>query len=711
MAPQIRWKSTQGRDTVAQIVKKLVPRWKNGLHAWQLDLVGRILDGEDLLCCIATGAGKSALFSVPIIVLRELARNPGNYPNLPVRTTFPVGLVITPTKGLAANIVSELANLDVPAFPYCQDTISKARINGRDLVKEIQECKTWNIICLDPEHLRDKAWREITGSSTFSANVVYGCVDEAHLINEWGTDFRPLFKHIGALFRGRLPSHISVFAMSATIQPGAPMKSITDSLGMFDGAFHLYRSSNERPNTQFIMEPLENGIGGRIFPQLLVILNSGRKTVIHCRTIDDVLRVLLYLWKCLPPGPHRLRRLQMYHSLRSYEDNEAILRWLDEDPECQVVIATIAFANGLNIRALLDSITLGFPENIDQLWQEAGRVGRSPETMSRAMVLYQPRSLAAAEKQLAGPSPANGNKGKTAEGTKPMEHAKALVLAEKTCYIAAINRIYKNPPLELTTLDCIAAERRLPCSLCAARNNIELDFPTPPLPRGTKLPPFTAPPTEESLIEKKFRLTKKEREECEPKLIEFGQMVYRGEHRAREHRHRPRSSYFPDSIVSSMLNNLLVIESFTDLEPFSRSWAFAGQYRVRLYSLLQELRATILDQREQAKVDKAAKAKATRQSKKAAAQPDSDSGMDVDNDAPDDTDSDADRRSSPIPPPPKRTKSALKETTNTPSGKPKKAAGPKAANADANLVGKITSTFAAPYRTSGRDRAARRGNR
>jgi superfamily II DNA/RNA helicase len=53
---------------------------------------------------MATGGGKSAMFAVPIIVLREMARNPQLYPDLLVRA-LPMGIVLTPTKGLAANIV------------------------------------------------------------------------------------------------------------------------------------------------------------------------------------------------------------------------------------------------------------------------------------------------------------------------------------------------------------------------------------------------------------------------------------------------------------------------------------------------------------------------------------------------------------------------------------------------------------------------------
>ena len=298
----------------------------------------------------------------------------------------------------------ELNKLGVPALAYCQETITEARKTGRNLVREIMECKTWNVICVDPEHLRDKAWRDISACELFRANLVYGCVDEAHLINEWGAAFRILFRHIGAFFRGRLPSSISILALSATLQPGPPTISVCKSLGFAGDDFHILRRSNERPNIQFIMQPLEHGVGGKDFPQLLPILNSGRKAVIHVNDIATFFRVFVYLWKAQSPGPRRLRRVQMYHSLRSFEDNQEILRLLDHDPLCQVVIATVAFSNGLNVKALLDSISLGFPDTVDRLWQDKGRVGRNPETAARGIVFFQPKLRVAAQKQMDGMS-------------------------------------------------------------------------------------------------------------------------------------------------------------------------------------------------------------------------------------------------------------------------------------------------------------------
>ncbi|KAJ6506834.1 hypothetical protein C8R45DRAFT_970692, partial [Mycena sanguinolenta] len=70
MTARISWRSDLGRDTLDKIVK-VVPAWKDGLRPVQADLVAAILYGDDVLCCTATGDGKSAAFSIPILVLSK----------------------------------------------------------------------------------------------------------------------------------------------------------------------------------------------------------------------------------------------------------------------------------------------------------------------------------------------------------------------------------------------------------------------------------------------------------------------------------------------------------------------------------------------------------------------------------------------------------------------------------------------------------------
>lgn len=107
MAPPVLWKDSEGHEFLNKLVKKLIPAWHNGLREQQDDVLGFILDGEDVFYSTATGGGKTAAIVVPVLVHWELKQNGHLYPSTPqtrIREK-PVGLVVTPTKGLADNLV------------------------------------------------------------------------------------------------------------------------------------------------------------------------------------------------------------------------------------------------------------------------------------------------------------------------------------------------------------------------------------------------------------------------------------------------------------------------------------------------------------------------------------------------------------------------------------------------------------------------------
>ncbi|KAJ7756112.1 hypothetical protein B0H14DRAFT_3512268 [Mycena olivaceomarginata] len=110
-------------------------------------------------------------------------------------------------------------------------------------------------------------------------------------------------------------------------------------------------------------------------------------------------------------------------------------------------------------------------------------------------------------------------------------------------------------------------------------------------------------------------MAKKEREEAESTLVRFGNTVYRAEHKLPANRSRPKSAYFPSSIISSLLDNLLSLDSFAKLESLVEPWFFSRDSRVRLYD---NLSSSIFAQREQARLDKNAKQRASRKGKRKA---------------------------------------------------------------------------------------------
>ncbi|KAJ7271343.1 P-loop containing nucleoside triphosphate hydrolase protein, partial [Mycena haematopus] len=312
------------------------------------------------LCITATGDGKSALFTVPILVLLEVAENPEAYPGF-CRQKKPVGIVISPTKGLSENMISELSGHGVQGLACTSETLTEARKSGRNLMAEISECRG-PIICIDPEHLMEKQWERITDSDVFRTNIAFVCVDEAHLIDEWGDEFRPSFRHIGTFTRGRSP--VDVFP-------------------------HTSRS--------LVLQPPPSDI----FPDLLQYLKNNRKCIIYCGTIELCWRVYVYLLRLLPPGPQRLKRVRLYHAMCWPDENEETVRMIRDVPDCQIVVATVAFGQGFNIRVLLDSLMLGLPKTVAQTLQQAGRVGRDQMSNARAVVFVQSSAYKSAEKYLA----------------------------------------------------------------------------------------------------------------------------------------------------------------------------------------------------------------------------------------------------------------------------------------------------------------------
>lgn len=101
-----RFQDAIGLQTIDKIVRKCIPKWSSGLRPTQRETIPIILDCQHLGCILQTGSGKSALYAVPIICHLEISANPTVYPEFRgLARRNPVGIVVTPTKGLAGNIV------------------------------------------------------------------------------------------------------------------------------------------------------------------------------------------------------------------------------------------------------------------------------------------------------------------------------------------------------------------------------------------------------------------------------------------------------------------------------------------------------------------------------------------------------------------------------------------------------------------------------
>ncbi|KAK7028215.1 ATP-dependent DNA helicase [Paramarasmius palmivorus] len=620
MPSHIKWCSDQGRLFLKSAVTRCIKFWPNGLRDYQEQWIPHVMDGEDLALFTATGDGKSAFFCVPIAVHNEVAKNPELYPGVLVRERA-VGIVVTPTKGLSESIILELKKFGIEGLSYCRETITTFRKNHVDFISQISECNTWQVICIDPEHLQDEEWKKIMKNHTFLSHLTFFCNEEAHLNRAWGQRFRPAFRSIGSTARAFLPDHVAVIALSATCAPGPSTTAVLQSLGLTGSTFHLVRRSNERPNIHLIIEPLKRVPGVSKFSQLMPYLNSGCKTIIHVESIADAYKIYEFLWDLIPDSYNCLRRMRMYHSILSNEYNRRTIELIDLDPFLQLVIATVGFANGINCRSILDSISWNFPADLDTFWQQKGRCRDIVDAISRGVAIVLPKVLKRADAvaevynstgSVTVTTPLTmlrSSKKKTKQDTV-MDEGKALILAERHCLTAIINTYYKNEPLETSQLSCHDALHAVYCKPCADRHGVQYHFGSFPLPADVPflewlLPPMSAVASKPQ--KSRFTLGQKERSQVSRFLLDFQKRVWDSTMQSTSDpglRFFPPAYFLSTPLINKILDSFLKIQTLEDLRTIvidNHAFSYISPHLDRLHELVSEFQLNIANQRNEEK--------------------------------------------------------------------------------------------------------------
>ena len=111
-------------------------------------------------------------------------------------------------------------------------------------------------------------------------------------------------------------------------------------------AFTWQKVEGNHGNTHFTIQFITCGLNGKKFSDLLPYMATGRKTIIHCWTLDQVSHVYAYIWRLQPDSVNKLIWMQMYHSINPPESNEEMIRLINDDPRCQIIrFSTVAFSN------------------------------------------------------------------------------------------------------------------------------------------------------------------------------------------------------------------------------------------------------------------------------------------------------------------------------------------------------------------------------
>ncbi len=207
-------------------------------------------------------------------------------------------------------------------------------------------------------------------------------VDEAHLVSDWGHDFRPAYLRLPEVVRAL--GQPTLLALTATAAP--PVQAdITRQLGMrrpvtvvadFDRpniALAVRRARHDLAEDQALVDRTIEVALANETPALVYAMSHARCEEIARRLQRVALRASAY--HAGMPAKDRARVQDDYFAGR-----------LD------VVAATSAFGMGIDKPDVRSVIHSGVPASLDEYYQEIGRAGRDGQP-AQAVLVYDERSL------------------------------------------------------------------------------------------------------------------------------------------------------------------------------------------------------------------------------------------------------------------------------------------------------------------------------
>ncbi|WP_239014903.1 DNA topoisomerase 3 [Archangium violaceum] len=308
-------------------------------------------EGKDLLLVMPTGAGKSLCYQLP-----GLAR---------AGTT----LVISPLIALMEDQVARLQSLGLAA----------ERIHsGRDRATSRQVCAEYlegrlDFLFIAPERLGVPGFVELLARRT----PALVAVDEAHCISQWGHDFRPDYRLLGARLPMLRPA--PVVALTATATPDV-QRDIVQQLGLRGSAntpaqtfIHGFR----RTNIAIEVRELNPSQRSEAIRELLAD-PSHRPAIVYAATRKHAERYAEELGADFRTGT--------YHAgMSASERDEVQSAFLGG--RLEVIVATTAFGMGIDKADVRTVVHAALPASLEGYYQELGRAGRDGKP-ARAVLLH-----------------------------------------------------------------------------------------------------------------------------------------------------------------------------------------------------------------------------------------------------------------------------------------------------------------------------------
>jgi DNA topoisomerase-3 len=309
--------------------------------------VCRVLtSGRDALLVMPTGSGKSLCYQLPGIMMGG--------------TT----LVISP---LIALMEDQVAKMQALGFAADRIHSNRDRALAREVGFQYLEGKL-DFLFVAPERLRVRGFPEMLAKRKPSLIAI----DEAHCISQWGHDFRPDYRAIGAHLPALRPA--PVIALTATATP-LVQNDISQQLGLLTPKhfIHGFRRDN------IAIEIVKTSPDARFsLAQQILQDDTRRPAIVYVPRRKDS--------NALAQDLQRDFAADSYHAGLDGKRREQVQKDFLEG-RLDVIVATIAFGMGVDKPDIRTVIHTALPGSIEGYYQEIGRAGRDG-LPSRAILMH-----------------------------------------------------------------------------------------------------------------------------------------------------------------------------------------------------------------------------------------------------------------------------------------------------------------------------------
>lgn len=304
----------------------------------QESVINTILEGNDCLAIMPTGAGKSICYQIPALMFDGIT------------------IVISPLISLMQDQVKALKSAQIEAC-YINSYLTDLEI--AKVFADVSDGK-YKIMYVSPERLDNvKFWEYCR-----SLNISMVTVDEAHCLSQWGQDFRPSYLRISEFVK-RLPKRPVVSAFTATAT-AAVKNDIIERLELINP--QITSTGYDRTNLYYRVEATTKK---EKYIVDYILQHQNQAGIIYCATRKNVEKIYEALIKADINAT-------MYHAGLSNSNRKKNQDDFIYDRK-DIIVATNAFGMGIDKSNVRFVIHYNMPQSIENYYQEAGRAGRDGE--------------------------------------------------------------------------------------------------------------------------------------------------------------------------------------------------------------------------------------------------------------------------------------------------------------------------------------------